>query len=163
MIKQQISEKEIETSASKSKAMRLHGRFLKGPIPMRDINSANRLPGQALSVLLAVHHQTALTRKRWVTLPAGLLTQLGISRDAKARALQQLEAAVLARVVRARVRRHGSRLDTALQPLKKVPYPQIILIKLSGRTRIGGSPKQGCRHGRRTMKSQSASWTSLGT
>jgi hypothetical protein len=102
MFNQHLAEKEVPTIASQANANRLHGRFLKGPIPMTDITAAARLPGQALSVLLAVHHQTALMRKSWVTLPKGLLTQLGVSRDAKARALHQLEAAVLIRVARAK-------------------------------------------------------------
>ena len=102
MFNQYLAEREVPTIASQANANRLHGRFLKGPIPMTAITAAARLPGQALSLLLAVHHQTALTRKSWVTLPKGLLTQLGVSRDAKARALQQLEAALLIRVVRAK-------------------------------------------------------------
>ena len=97
-----IVEKEVETAIGRQKAARMRERFLKGPIPMRHIARAARLPGQALSVYLALQHQTALTRRQWVTVPKGLLTQLGVSRDAKARALQQLEAAVLVRVVRAK-------------------------------------------------------------
>ena len=102
MIKTKISETEIETNVGQRKAQRMQERFLKGPIPMRHIARAARLPGQALSVYLALQHQIALTRRQWVTVPKGLLTQLGVSRDAKARALQQLEAAVLVRVVRAK-------------------------------------------------------------
>ena len=102
MIKSKITETEIETKAGQRKAQRMQERFLKGPIPMRHIARAAKLPGQALSVYLALQHQTALTRRQCVTVPKGLLTQLGVSRDAKARALQQLEAAVLVRVVRAK-------------------------------------------------------------
>jgi hypothetical protein len=102
MIKSTIKETEIETKVGQRKALRMQERFLKGPIPMRHIARAAKLPGQALSVYLALHHQTALTRRQWVTVPRGLLTQLGVSRDAKARALQQLEAAVLVRVARAK-------------------------------------------------------------
>ncbi len=91
----QITETEVETRFSKHKTTHINERFLKGPIPMREIGAAARLPGQALSVLLALHHQTALTKKQWVTLPKGLLTQLGVSRDAKARALKELHQAGL--------------------------------------------------------------------
>ena len=97
-----IAGTEVETAFAKRKQDRINARFLKGPVLMQDIGAAARLPGQALSVLLALHHQTALTKKQWVTLPKGLLMQLGISRDAKARALQQLEAAALIRVVRSK-------------------------------------------------------------
>lgn len=92
-----IAETEIETGVS-SKPRRIQERFLKGPIPIRSIASAAKLPGQSLSVYLAVHHQTALTRRSMVTLPKTLLAQLGISRDAKARALKQLHDAGLVRV-----------------------------------------------------------------
>jgi hypothetical protein len=99
-----LAEREIETAASRATAARRRGRFLKGPILMRDIGEANKLPGQALAVLLAVHHQTALTGKPAVTLPRGLLGMLGISKDAKARGLHELEQAGLIRVHRPRGR-----------------------------------------------------------
>ncbi len=69
---------------------------------MREISAAARLPGQALALFLAIHHQTALTGKPIVTLPANLLTDLGISRDSKARGLKALEQAELINVTRAR-------------------------------------------------------------
>jgi DNA-binding MarR family transcriptional regulator len=69
---------------------------------MREIGAAARLPGQALALFLALHHQTALTGKPIVTLPAKLLTDLGVSRDAKARGLKALEQAGLVYVSRSR-------------------------------------------------------------
>ena len=42
---------------------------VKGTIPLTHIAGAARLPGHALSVLLTVHHQTALTKKDCITLP----------------------------------------------------------------------------------------------
>ncbi len=104
MSKSSFSEHEVQTEWSRQKSVRLQERFLKGPIPIRLIGAAAKLPGQALSVYLAVHHQTALTRREWVTLPKGLLDQFGVSRDAKARALQALETADLVHVVRAKGR-----------------------------------------------------------
>jgi hypothetical protein len=95
-----IREVEIETEALRRTRARHRGRFLKGPIPFRQLAAAARLPGQALALFLAAHHQTALTRRTMVTLPSGLLTELGISRDAKARGLRQLEDAGLIRVER---------------------------------------------------------------
>ena len=83
MIKQ--VELEVETNWSRQKKTKIQGRFLKGPIPMAYIARAAKLPGQALSVYLALQHQTALARRQWVTLPKGLLAQLGVSRDAKSR------------------------------------------------------------------------------
>jgi len=99
-----IREREVETDLSRRKFARIQERFLKGPIPMRLIAKAANLPGQSLSVYLAVHHRTALTRQEWVTLPKGLMAQLGISRDAKSRALRELEAASLIRLQTAKGR-----------------------------------------------------------
>lgn len=87
--------REIATAATAAHAARLRFRFLKGPIPLRDIATASRLGGSALGVLVAVHHQCALTRQRTVTLPKRLLQEFGISRDTKSRALQSLETAGL--------------------------------------------------------------------
>ena len=91
---------EIETGALHRAHMRRAGRFLRGPIPMNDIATAARLPGQALAVFLAVHHRQALTKTQRVNLPKGLLGELGVTKDAKARALRALEGAGLVRVER---------------------------------------------------------------
>jgi len=69
---------------------------------MREIAAAARLPGQALALFLAIHHQTDLTGKPIVNLPAKLLVDLGVSRDAKARGLKALEQAGLVHVSRSR-------------------------------------------------------------
>jgi DNA-binding MarR family transcriptional regulator len=87
-----IAEVEITTTASRDRALRMSGRFLKGPIAMPAISQASRLGGRALAVYLAIHHQTALTKKHTVTLPRALLNDLGVDKDAKARALKSLEA-----------------------------------------------------------------------
>jgi hypothetical protein len=93
-----IDDTEIETNWSRQNRVRLKGRFLKGPIPFTHLAAAAKLPGQALKVLLAIYHQTALTGKMWVTLPKGLLLDLGVSRDAKSRALAHLSTAGIAEV-----------------------------------------------------------------
>lgn len=98
MFKSSLKEVEVETKAGKRKSQRMNERFLKGPIPMRLIAQAAKLPGQSLSVYLATHHQSALTRCNKVTLPKGLLSQLGVSRDAKSRALKELVHAGLVKV-----------------------------------------------------------------
>ena len=76
---------------------------MKGPIPLSDIAAAARLPGKSLALFLAVRHQTDLTSQPIITLPARLLTQLGISRSAKARCLKSLEQAGLVEVEQAAV------------------------------------------------------------
>jgi hypothetical protein len=99
-INESNNEKEIETEVSRQSKVRYNGRFLKGPIPIHLIATAAKLPGQALALYLAVHHQTTLTCKDLVTLPSSLLAELGISRDAKARGLRHLEQASLIRIER---------------------------------------------------------------
>jgi hypothetical protein len=93
-----IDESEIDTKWSLERRGRIQGRFLKGPIPFTHLTAAARLPGHALAVLLTIYHQTALTRKASVTLPKGLLSDLGVSRDAKSRALSNLCAASIVEV-----------------------------------------------------------------
>ncbi len=95
-----IRETEVQTELVRQSQKRWRERFLKGPIPMREIAAAARLPGQALALFLAIHHQTALTGKPIVTLPAKLLTELGVNRNAKARGLKALERAGLVHVSR---------------------------------------------------------------
>jgi len=91
---------EVETAAVVQARRRRARRFLKGPIPLDDLARAARLPGQALTVYLAVHHRMALTREKRVRLPHALMLEFGVTKDAKARALRQLEAAGLVRVER---------------------------------------------------------------
>jgi DNA-binding MarR family transcriptional regulator len=110
-----IKESEVETDFVRKSTIRQKERFLKGPIPMREIATAASLPGQALALLLAIHHQGDLTGKPWVTLPARLLGELGISRDAKARALKVLEYAGLITVARS----HGRAARIQLQRNKE--------------------------------------------
>ena len=101
---EQVEEAEVETSLVRQSKSRRLERFLKGPIPIREIAAAARLPGKALALLLAINHQTDLTGKVTVTLPASLLANLGISRDAKARGLKLLERVGLVSVVRSKGR-----------------------------------------------------------
>jgi DNA-binding MarR family transcriptional regulator len=91
---------EIETAALRQAWQRRAGRFLKGPILMRDIAVAAKLPGKALAVLIAARHRIDMTRSAAVRLPARLMFELGVSKDAKARALRQLETAGLVTVER---------------------------------------------------------------
>jgi hypothetical protein len=69
--------------------------FLKGPVLMRHVAAANRPSGQALALLLAILRRMDLTGKPMVTLPRGLLDELGVSKDAKPRGLRLLEGAGL--------------------------------------------------------------------
>jgi hypothetical protein len=88
-------------------------RFLKGPVPWTGLCAAARLPGQALAVFIAIHHRAALTGSATITLPKNLLVELGISRDAKARALHALQEASLVAVGRVNGRSARIRLLAA--------------------------------------------------
>lgn len=92
-------------------------RFLKGPIPLDAIAKASNLPGRALAMFLAVHHQAALTGKPDVTLPKALLMLLGIDKDAKARALHVLAEVGLLTVQRNRGR--SAKVSLSLEWAKK--------------------------------------------
>jgi hypothetical protein len=104
MSKNKLIEAEVITEAGKRKGRQMDERFLKGPIPIRNIARAATLPGQSLSLYVAIIHQTDLTRRDAVTLPKGLLEQFGISRDAKSRGIKALEGASLIQVQRAKGR-----------------------------------------------------------
>ena len=93
-----ILEREVQTRASRVRANRIAGRFLKGPIPLPEIAQAARLPGRALALYLAIHHQMALTGKRVVTLPKTLLADLGVDKDSKSRGLKLLQSVGLIEV-----------------------------------------------------------------
>jgi hypothetical protein len=99
-----IREVEIETSAIRQARHRGGSRFLKGPIPWENVAVAANLSGQCLAVYLAVHHRIALTRQPTTTLPRALMQQLGVGKDAKGRALRQLELAGVIFVERVRGR-----------------------------------------------------------
>jgi hypothetical protein len=99
-----IKETEVETDLVRQSKIRRGERFLKGPMPLRHIATAACLPGHALALFLAVHHQIALTGKPVVTLPARLLAELGISRGSKSRGLKALEQSGLITVARSKGR-----------------------------------------------------------
>ena len=99
-----ISGVEVQTNLLKQSKARRRERFLKGPIPLKDIAAAARLPGKSLALFVAVHHQIDLTGKPIVTLPATLLRDFGITRNTKARCLKALEQAGLVSVMRSKGR-----------------------------------------------------------
>jgi DNA-binding MarR family transcriptional regulator len=107
-----IKQTEVETNLTRRSRARRTERFLKGPIALPEIAAASCLPGKALAVLLAIHHQSDLTGKPSVTLPARLLEGLGISRASKARALKLLEQAGLVTVARSKGRAARIQLRT---------------------------------------------------
>ena len=64
-----ITETEVKTGLTRQAKIRWGERFLKGPIPLRDIAAAALLPGKSLALFLVVHHQITLTGKPIITRP----------------------------------------------------------------------------------------------
>lgn len=92
-------EVEVKTRWSGAKGHRIARRFLK-KTPLDPLQRAARLPGRALHVYLAIRHRCDLRREPRVTLPAAYLQAFGIGKDAKRRALAELETAGLIHVER---------------------------------------------------------------
>ncbi len=75
-------------------------RFLKGPIPWAWLMRAAELPGRALHTAVALWYLSGVTCCETVKLGGRPLTELGVDRHAKYRALLALEGAGLVRVKR---------------------------------------------------------------
>src|SRR5438034_488995 len=75
-------------------------RFLEGPIPWAWLMRAAELPGRALHTAVALWFLSGVTRSETVKLSGRPLTELGVDRHAKYRALAALEGAGLVRVTR---------------------------------------------------------------
>jgi DNA-binding transcriptional ArsR family regulator len=73
--------------------------FLRGPVPWGWLESAARLPGQALAVSLALWRKAGMRRRRTVKLCLGRVG-LGVSKQAARRAVRALEQAGLVTVRR---------------------------------------------------------------
>jgi DNA-binding MarR family transcriptional regulator len=102
--KEDLATVEIQTDFLRQSRARRKERFLKGPIPLKDISVAACLPGKCLALFLAIHHQIALTGKPIATLPSTLLRELGITRSTKARCLTALKQTGLVSVARSKGR-----------------------------------------------------------
>lgn len=73
-------------------------RFLKGPIPLKWICEATRLPGQTWNVATAIWYLVGLNNSPTIKLTQTVLNQFGITRYAKYRALNELEATGLIKI-----------------------------------------------------------------
>jgi hypothetical protein len=91
---------EVDTEATRHR----RDQYVRGPFRLTEFCTASRLPGKALAVWLLLHHRVRVTGDSEVALPSGLLEQAGIDRNAKQRALRDLERVGLIRVRRERGR-----------------------------------------------------------
>jgi hypothetical protein len=57
--------------------------FLKGPLPLRELVPALKMPGKTGALWLLIAHRITIARNVWVTLPDYALREWGISEDAK--------------------------------------------------------------------------------
>jgi hypothetical protein len=92
-----VEETEVETEVLRRK----RDGYIRGPLPLPEVIAAGRLPGKALLVWLFLRHRMRMTGQDEVTLPNGLVEVSGVDRNAKARALLELERAGLVRITRA--------------------------------------------------------------
>ena len=92
---------EVQTEHARRLKARRAEYSLFGPIRIADIQTAAKLGGSCLPLLLAVHYRCAYTASEAVTLPGGFLAEFGIDKSAKQRGLKRLEEARLINVKRA--------------------------------------------------------------
>ena len=83
-------ERLIETTVYKRLTQK-RGRLFLASIPWNWLVRAANKPGKALHVALAIRHQGKLEKKQTISLGSRFLRELGVSKDAKARALNSLE------------------------------------------------------------------------
>jgi len=70
-------------------------KFLKGPIPLKWLTTASKLPGRALHVGISLWYLSGLRKTRVIKLTNVLLADFGVKKDAKRRGLKALEEAGL--------------------------------------------------------------------
>ena len=66
--------------------------FIKGPIDWKWLCSASKCNGKALQVALALHFLSGMKGDDTVKLPNKRMSEMGVSRSAKSRAIKKLEA-----------------------------------------------------------------------
>lgn len=91
-----------EKVVDKASRKRITGRFLRGPIPLEWLMKASQLSGQALHVAIAIWFLTGVKNTNSVKLSNKLLSEFGVNRYSKRRALRQLTSADLISVEQGR-------------------------------------------------------------
>ena len=93
---QPVAEKKVELATARR---RRAGRFV-APMPLEWFRLACRLPGKAAALAVVIWHLARLRKSDTLVLTQTSLDEFGISRQAKYRALERLEAAGLIAVQR---------------------------------------------------------------
>ena len=89
-------------------------KFLKGPIPLKWLTNASKLPGKAFQIGIVLWYLGGLTKTCEVKLTNVVLAEFGIKKDAKRRGLESLEVAGLVSVKR---RKYKNPIVTILNPI----------------------------------------------
>jgi DNA-binding transcriptional ArsR family regulator len=76
------------------------GKFLKGPIPLKWLAAASKLPGKALQIGIVLWYLKGLKKNHVVKLTSVVLAEFGVKKDAKRRGLKVLEEAGLVSIQR---------------------------------------------------------------
>lgn len=95
-----MKEDRLDTSVSLAKAANKSKMFLSGPIKWIWLVKAARLAGKSLQVAVAIRHQCKLEKRNNISFGNTFLEEMGVNRDAKRRALAELETAGLITVHR---------------------------------------------------------------
>jgi hypothetical protein len=81
---------------TQSKARRINGEFVRGPLPLAWFTAAAKLPGKALAVALAIWFESGRRRcAPTIILTTAILDRFNVGRKAKYRALKHLQDARL--------------------------------------------------------------------
>jgi len=81
---------------------RVKGRFLMGPIPLNWLIKASVLPGKCIHVAVAIWFLTGVKKANTVPLSNKLLSEFGVDRFSKSRALRRLSNAGLVAVMQSK-------------------------------------------------------------
>lgn len=92
-----LEEKLLETTVTKRIKNKRHAHYL-GAVPWGWLCKAAKCPGKSLHVALVIRHQAKLEKKSVVSLGSRFLNDLGVSKDAKSRAILALEQEGLIKV-----------------------------------------------------------------
>lgn len=90
-----MKEVHVDTPTSLAKAVNKSKMFLSGPINWVWLVKAAALPGKSLHVALAIRHQCKLEKRNNISFCNTFLKDMNVNRDAKRRALAELETAGL--------------------------------------------------------------------
>jgi len=103
----------ISSRKIKSALLNWGEKFLKGPIPLKWLATASKLPGKAFQIGISLWYLKGLKKNHEVKLTNVVLAEFGVKKDAKRRGLEALEEAGLVSIKR---RKNKNPIVTILNP-----------------------------------------------